>query len=51
VIRERLVGNLRVRFPEAIGGKLGDAGISELSPHLKQGADSNRPGLQGRFVL
>jgi molybdopterin-guanine dinucleotide biosynthesis protein len=26
------VGNLRVRFPEAIGGKLGDAGSGELSP-------------------
>jgi molybdopterin-guanine dinucleotide biosynthesis protein len=25
------VGNLRVRFPEAIGGKLGDAGSGELS--------------------
>jgi hypothetical protein len=25
------VGNLRVRFPEAVGGKLGDAGSGELS--------------------
>jgi hypothetical protein len=29
-----LVGNLWVRFSEAIGGKLRDTGIAEHSPHL-----------------